>query len=117
MTDININSVRLAGRLARDAELKFTASRTAICNISIACNKKKKNGDQWEDEANFFDVVLFGEQWVSLHQDLKKGKQIDVSGNLKQDRWQTPEGQNRSKVVIVADTVKLIGGGGNGAPH
>jgi single-strand DNA-binding protein len=109
----DINSVSIIGRLTRDAELKFTAGGGAVCNFSIAVNRRRKNGDQWEDEANFFDIVLFGKQGESLHQYLKKGKQIAIGGELKQDRWQTPEGQNRSKVVIIANLIQLLGGGNN----
>jgi single-strand DNA-binding protein len=107
----DLNHVALIGRLTRDAELKYTANGQAVCKFSIAVNRRKKNGDQWEDEPNFFDIVLWGRQGESLNQYLVKGKQIGVDGELRQDRWQQ-EGQNRSKVEIVANNIQLIGGGG-----
>ena len=109
----DINHVVLVGRLTRDAELKSIASGQAVCKFSIAVNRRKKNGEQWEDEANFFDVVLWGRQGETLHQYLLKGKQIGVDGELKQDRWQQ-DGQNRSKVEIVANNVQLLSGSGGG---
>jgi len=107
----DINHVVLVGRLTRDAELKYTAGGQAVCKFSIAVNRRKKNGDQWEDEANFFDIVLWGKQGESLQNYLVKGKMIGVDGELRQDRWQQ-DGQNRSKVEIIANYVQLLGGGG-----
>jgi single-strand DNA-binding protein len=116
MTDLN--HVILIGRLTRDAELRYTAGGQAVCKFSIAVNRRRKNGDQWEDEANFFDIVLWGRQGESLNQYLVKGKMIGVEGELRQDRWQQ-DGQNRSKVEIVANNIQLLGGsggaGGSGA--
>ena len=105
----DINHVVLVGRLTRDAELKYTASGQAVCKFSVAVNRRRKNGDQWEDEANYFDVVLWGRQGESLNQYLVKGKSVGVDGELRQDRWQQ-DGQNRSKVEIVANNIQLLGG-------
>ncbi|WP_010258313.1 single-stranded DNA-binding protein [Treponema primitia] len=109
----DINHVVLVGRLTRDAELKYTANGQAVCKFSIAVNRRRKNGDQWIDEANFFDVVLWGRQGESLNQYLVKGKMVGVDGELRQDRWEQ-DGQNRSKVEIVATNLQLLGGGPGG---
>ena len=107
---VDINHVVLIGRLTRDAELKSLASGQAVCKFSIAVNRRRKVGEnQWEDEPNFFDVVVWGRQGESLHQYLVKGKMICVDGELKQDRWQQ-DGQNRSKVEIIANNIQLLGG-------
>jgi len=109
----DINHVVLVGRLTRDAELKYTAGGQAVCKFSVAINRRKKNGEQWEDEPNYFDVVLWGRQGESLNQYLVKGKSVGVEGELRQDRWQQ-DGQNRSKVEIVANNIQLLGGSGSG---
>jgi len=106
----DLNHVVLIGRLTREAELKYTAGGQAVCKFSIAVNRRKKNGDQWEDEANFFDIVVWGRQGESLHPYLVKGKMVGVDGELRQDRWQQ-DGQNRSKVEIIANYLQLLGGG------
>jgi len=108
---MDLNSVVLIGRLTRDAELKATSSGFAVSNFSIAVNYRKKQGDGWEDVANFFDITLFGKQAEILHQYLVKGKQVAISGELRQDRWVQDDGQNRSKVVINANSVQLLGNG------
>jgi single-strand DNA-binding protein len=110
----DINHVVIVGRLTRDAELKYTAGGQAVCKFSIAVNRRKKSGDQWVDEANFFDIVLWGRQGESLTQYLIKGKLVGVDGELRQDRWEQ-DGQNRSKVEIVANNLQLLGGNPSGA--
>jgi single-strand DNA-binding protein len=117
----DINHVILVGRLTRDAELKYTASGQAVCKFSVAVNRRRKQGEQWVDEANFFDVVVWGRQGESLNQYLVKGKLVGVDGELRQDRWEQ-DGQNRSKVEIVANNLQLLGGGpgqsgGTSAPY
>ncbi|MDR3356337.1 MAG: single-stranded DNA-binding protein [Spirochaetaceae bacterium] len=107
---MDLNHVSLIGRLTRDAEYKLLPSGQAVCNFSIAVNRRKKIGDNWEDEANYFDIVLWGKQADSLNRYLVKGKQVGIEGELRQDRWQQ-DGQNRSKVVISAINVQLLGGG------
>ena len=111
---VDLNHVVLIGRLTRDAELKSIASGQSVCKFSIAVNRRRKNGDQWEDEANFFDIVVWGRQGESLHQYLVKGKMIAVDGELRQDRWQQ-DGQTRSKVEVIANNLKLGGGGSGGS--
>jgi len=112
----DINQVVLIGRLTRDAEVKYTTSGQAVCKFSIAVNRARKNGEQWEDEPNFFDIVLWGKRGEALNQYLTKGKTVGVEGELRQDRWQQ-DGQNRSKVEIVANNIQLLGGnpGGQGS--
>jgi single-strand DNA-binding protein len=114
----DLNHVMIIGRLTRDAEFKYITSGQAICKFSVAVNRRRKNGDQWVDEANFFDVTLWGRQAESLNQYLQKGRQIAVEGELRQDRWEQ-DGQNRSKVEIVANNIQLLGGNpgtASGAP-
>ena len=106
---MDLNHVCLIGRLTRDAELKYTSAGQAVSKFSIAVNRRIKNGDKWEDDANFFDIVLWGKQAQSLNQYLSKGKMIAVEGELSQNRWQQ-DGQNRSKVEIVANNIQLLGG-------
>jgi len=111
----DINHVILVGRLTRDAELKYTQSGSAVANIGLAVNRRRKNGDQWVDEVNFFDVTLWGRSAEGLSNYLKKGTRIAVDGELRQNRWQQ-DGQNRSKVEIVASSIQLLGSGNGNGP-
>lgn len=107
MTDIN--NVTLVGRVTKDADIRYTASGTAVLNFSIAVNESRKQGEKWVEEAGFFDVTLFGKAGERVHQYMTKGKQVAISGRLQQQRWQK-DGQNYSKVTVVANYVQLFGG-------
>ena len=108
MADLSV--AVLVGRLTRDAELKYTPSGAAVCHFSVATSAKKKKGDQWVEEASFWDVELWGKQGESLNQYLVKGKLVAVEGSMRQDRWEQ-DGQPRMKVLVSANTVQLLGGG------
>lgn len=105
----DINSVCLTGNLTRDMELSYTQGGLAVGKFSIAVNRSVKQGDQWVDEASFFECTLFGKVAESLKQYLIKGKQVAVQGTLKQDRWEK-DGQKHSKVSIIVLNLKLLGG-------
>src|SRR5574344_2473620 len=112
MTDIN--HVVLIGRLTRDLgsdekSFAYLPSGQARANVSIAVNRSRKQGDQWVDEVNYFDVTIWGKTAENLKPYLLKGKQIAVEGYLKQDRWEK-DGQKFSKVSVVANNVQLLGG-------
>jgi len=111
----DINQVILVGRITRDAELKYTASGTALCNFSIAVNRRAKKGDQWTDEASFFDLTLWEKQAENLNKYLVKGTQVAVQGELRQDRWEK-DGQKFSKVQVFVNNLQLLGSarGGSG---
>lgn len=109
MATSDLNNVVLIGRLTRDAELSYMQSGSAVCAISIAVNRSRKEGEQWVSEVNYFDVSYYGKAAEAVKQYLTKGKQIAVQGSLRQDRWEK-DGQKFSKVRIVANSVELLGG-------
>lgn len=113
MRDINV--VVLVGRLTRDSELKYTKSGMPIARFSLAVNRSRKQDDQWVDETSFFDIDFWGKGAESVNRYLTKGQQVAVEGELRQDRWEQ-DGQARSKVVVNASNVRLMGNapGGQG---
>lgn len=106
----DINQVVLVGRLTRDAELRYTNSGTAVASLSIACNEAiKQNDGSWQEQGHFFDCTLWGKQAESVNQYLTKGRQVAITGRLKQDTWTDQQsGQNRSKVVINVQNLELL---------
>lgn len=102
-----LNSVLIEGNLTRDPELKYTARGTAICTLSIAHNRFFKRNTEWEKEASFFDAVVFGRQAETCSEYLSKGRGVRVVGRLKQECWQDTQGNNRSKIRIVAEHVEF----------
>ena len=119
MTDVN--HVILIGRLTRDLAADergfgYTQSGMAKANVSIAVNRGRKDASgQYVEEVSYFDIVIWGKTAENLKPYLTKGKQICVDGVLKQDRWQDRQtGENRSRVVINANAVQLLGGNEQG---
>ena len=105
----DINNLTIVGRLTRDGELQYTNSGSAVLNFSIATNRSVKQDDTWKDEVSYFNAVLFGKRAEGIAQYMLKGKQVVISGSLKQDRWEQ-DGQSRTAVKIIVDNIQLVGG-------
>jgi len=106
----DINKVILVGRLTRDAEQSYTQGGLALLKFSMAVNRSRKQGENWVEEANFFDLTVFGRQGEAIAGYMTKGKQVAIEGQLRQNRWQAQDGGKRSKVVIDCSNVQLLGG-------
>lgn len=110
---MDLNHFHLIGRLVRDVEIKSTPGGVTVAKITIANNQKIKKNGQWADVVSYFDIVLFGQSANNLAQYLTKGKQIAVSGALRQDRWTDSAGNNRTKISLIASQLQLLGGAQN----
>ena len=106
----DINKVILVGRITRDSELAYTGGGYPILKFSIAVNRRRKQGDQYVDEASFFDIRLWGKFAEALKPYTDKGQAVAIDGTLKQERWETQSGDKRSRVVIDASYIQLLGG-------
>jgi len=102
------NAISLTGNITRDPELRFAATGgTAVASFGLAVNNRKKgrNGE-YEDEAHFFDVTVFGDLAEHVAESLTKGMRVLLNGRLQYQQWDDKEsGQKRSKVQVVADSV------------
>ena len=115
----NLNRVIINGNLTTDCKLERGKSGTAYGGFCIAVNSSEKKGDEWVDTVSYFEVKAFGKLFESQHPYLNKGANVTVEGKLKQETWQTKEGEKRSKIVIQSDTLYLGSkkkDGGSGAP-
>ena len=110
---MDLNNYSVIGRMTRDLDERafaYTPNGKARLNISIAVN----DGYGDNQYTSYFDVVVWGKTAENIKPYLGKGKQICINGRLRQDRWES-NGQKNSRVVIVAETVQLLGGRDNGA--
>ena len=80
----NGNAVTLVGNITRDPELRFTNTGQAT---------------------SFFDVVCWREMAENAAESLSRGSRVIVTGRLEQRSWETPDGDKRSKVEVVADEI------------
>lgn len=102
------NKIILIGNLTRDPEVRYTPQGTSVCNFGIAVNRRYKQGDEVKEEVTFINVVVFGKQADTCGQYLNKGKTVLVEGRLQERRWETEDGQKRSKYEVVAQTVRFL---------
>ena len=113
MTDLN--ELILIGRLTQDCgadekSFQYVGNGIAKATVSLAVNRSiKKNGD-WVEDTSFFNVTIWGKTAENLKPYLTKGKQICVCGYIQQDRWVDNDGNKKSRISIVADSVQLLGG-------
>lgn len=96
-----MNSVCLIGRLTDDPELKYTKDGTAIASFTIAVNNS-------EDYVYFIPVVQWGKGAEATAEYCAKGREIAVSGELRQDRWETEDGEKRSRVYVSAQRIDWL---------
>src|ERR1035437_6700824 len=91
----NGNSVSLVGNITRDPELRFTNTGQATASFGLAVNRRWQNRQtqEWEEATSFFDVVC----WREMAE--------NVAERLEQRSWETPDGDKRSKVEVVADEI------------
>ncbi len=109
----NINRVVITGNLTKDPELKAIADGgTSVCSLRIACNGRRKNNQtgQWEDQPNYFDVTVWGQQGENCSRYLSKGRGVAIDGRLRWREWTSTEGQKRQGVDIIAESVQFLGG-------
>ena len=117
----SFNRVILVGNLTRDIELRYIPSGMAVTEISLAVNDRRKsaNGD-WVEETTFVDVTLWGRTAEVASEYLSKGSSILVEGRLKLDKWETDDGQKRSKLRVIGEKMQMLGArspGGSPAPR
>ncbi len=107
----DLNEVIVSGRLTRDCELRHTPTGTAVTDVIIASNRIWSKDSDRQEETTFVDVTIWGKQAESLHEYLVKGRHIMVVGRLKLNKWETEEGDKRSKLTMVAEKINLTPGG------
>jgi len=109
------NVITLTGAVVSDPELVLEKIAKFRVAIDYAGSEK---GSQ--NNSGYFDVVYYlkdGNDFASknatfihsqiTNKNLKKGSPIQIVGRLVQERWKQDD-QNRSKVVIVAESISYV---------
>lgn len=102
------NKIILVGHLTRNPELRYTPNGTPVASFGLASNRRFKQGEDLKEEVLFVDVVTFGKQAENATQYLAKGSQVLAEGRLQQRRWETEDGQKRSKHEVVAESLVYL---------
>src|SRR5215831_16890314 len=112
----SFNRVILVGNITRDPELRYIPSGTAVTEIGLAVNDRRKTASgEWVEETTFVDVTLWGRQAEVASEYLNKGSNVLIEGRLKLDTWEK-DGKKNSKLRVVGERMQMLGGkaGGGG---
>jgi single-strand DNA-binding protein len=108
---VSFNKVILAGNLTRDPELKYIPSGAAVCDFTIAVNRKWKSKEgEAKEEVGFFDCQAWGRTGELIAEYCKKGSPLLVEGYLKHERWEDQSGNQRSRIRINVMGMQFLGG-------
>ena len=108
------NRVVLVGNLTRDVELRYTGQGTAVTELGMAVNDRRKNqSGEWVDETTFVDVTLWARTAEVAAEYLGKGSSVLIEGRLKLDKWES-DGQSRTKLRVVGERMQMLGSGRGG---
>src|SRR6478609_2466716 len=110
----SFNRVILVGNLTRDPELRYIPSGTAVTDIGLAVNDRRKGANgEWIDETTFVDVTLWGRTAEIATEYLSKGSPVLIEGRLKLDTWEK-DGKKNSKLRVVGERMQMLGNKGGG---
>jgi single-strand DNA-binding protein len=112
----------LIGNLGADPETRYTPSNMAITKIRIATSEtwKDKNTGEAQERTEWHRVTLFGKLGEIAQQYLRKGSKVYIEGQLRTNKWQGPDGQDRYSTDIVVDGIRgsmmMLDSRGGGGP-
>ena len=102
-----MNKVFLIGNLTRDPEMRSTQSGVAVCNFSIAVNRRFKNANG-EQETDFLNVIAWRKLAELCSKYLAKGRKVAVTGSIQTRTYEAKDGSKRTAWDIVADEVEFL---------
>ena len=110
----SMNRVFLMGNVTRDPELRYISNGSAVTEIGLAINDRRKSSSgEWVEETTFVDITLWGRTAEIAGEYVTKGAPLLIEGRLKLDTWEK-DGKKNSKLRVVGDRMHLIGSrGGN----
>lgn len=111
-----VNKVILVGNLGGDPEVRATAAGARIANINVATSESwtDKTSGQKQERTEWHRVVFFNRLAEIVEQYLTKGSQVYVEGQLRTNKWQDQNGQDRYTTEIIASEMQMLGGRGGG---
>ena len=104
---LGLNRVFIIGNLTRDPELRYTPTGKAVCNFTVAVNRR---GDMNGDQTEFLACVAWDQLGELVNQKLRKGSRALVEGHLQTNRWTNSEGEDRQRLQVVATSMLFLDG-------
>ena len=96
----NFAQATIIGHAGRDADTRFTPGGDAVCEVSIAVTRKRKESET----VTWWRVVVFGKsaEWAG---EIKKGDVVFASGEPVLEDWQDKDGNKRSTLKLYAQSI------------
>ena len=106
-----VNKVILVGNLGQKPEMRYTATQSAVANISIATTEswKDKESGELRDKTEWHRVVYFGKLAEIVEKYLDKGSSVYIEGKLQTRKWQDKSGADRWTTEIVGSELTMLG--------
>lgn len=96
-----MQTIIIAGKLGKDAELRRTQGGDAVCSFSVAVDQR----DGREKSTNWWRVSLWGKRGEALAPYLLKGASVTVSGEFALGDY-----EGKPQLNVRANEVALQGG-------
>lgn len=99
--------VTATGNVTDSPTLRHTKTGTAVLNVRVACNERKKDeNNNWVDARTvFLNVTVWGDKAEAAAEALDKGVEVTVVGRLSEREYQDKNGNPRTQITIDADTI------------
>ena len=106
-----VNKVILVGNLGQKPEMRYTATQTAVANISIATTESWKDKESGEnrDKTEWHRVVFFGNLAEIAEKYLDKGSSVYIEGKIQTRKWQDKEGKDRWTTEVLGNQLTMLG--------
>mgnify|MGYP001181838413 CR=1 FL=1 len=108
MAKLSLNRTEIIGNLGKDCELKYTAGGTPKGEFVVAVSRSFKKGNDWQEETEWFNVVLWGDDAERLSESLLKGQPVYVEGRMQTRNWDGNDGVKHYRTELVANSVHLL---------
>ncbi|MDC3152906.1 single-stranded DNA-binding protein [SAR86 cluster bacterium] len=111
MMSRGVNKVILVGNLGQKPEMRYTATQSAVANLSIATTEswKDKESGEMRDKTEWHRVVYFGKLAEIVEKYLDKGSSVYIEGKLQTRKWQDKSGADRWTTEIVGNELTMLG--------
>ena len=103
----SLNKVQLIGNLGADPEMRYNPNGSAMTTFSVATSRSWKKNEEWVEETEWHNIVVWGDRAERAAERLRKGNRVYVEGRLQTRSWQDEKYPDvkRYKTEIVADQV------------
>ena len=106
---MSLNKCMIIGNLGRDPEMRYTPSGQAVTQFTVATNRRwRDQQDEWQEETEWFRVVVWGQQAERVAERIRKGNKVYVEGRIQTRQWEDQSGQKRYTTELIANQVTSL---------